>query len=136
MSYLQVCAGMTPDELAECRLGYRGPYLIKTAQKVLEKGGALAAEKELRNCETFEEAQAALREYPGVGPKVASCTALFALGFPDAFPIDVWMRRVMHRLYGMDEKDVRGMEDFAKKNFAPYGGIAQQYLFYYVRGLH
>lgn len=132
----EVLAGMTPDELAECRLGYRGPYLIKTAQKVLEKGGALAAEKELRNCETFEEAQAALREYPGVGPKVASCTALFGLGFPDAFPIDVWMRRVMHRLYGMDEKDVRGMEDFAKKNFAPYGGIAQQYLFYYIRGLH
>ena len=132
----ETLANMTPDKLAECRLGYRGPYLIKTAQKVLEKGGAEAAEKELRNCETFEEVQEALREYPGVGPKVASCTALFGLGFPDAFPIDVWMRRVMHRLYGMDEKDVRSMEDFAKKNFAPYGGIAQQYLFYYIRGLH
>lgn len=132
----ETLANMTPDKLAECRLGYRGPYLIKTAQKVLEKGGAEAAEKELRNCETFEEVQEALREYPGVGPKVASCTALFGLGFLDAFPIDVWMRRVMHRLYGMDEKDVRSMEDFAKKNFAPYGGIAQQYLFYYIRGLH
>ena len=132
----ETLANMTPDKLAECRLGYRGPYLIKTAQKVLEKGGADAAEKELRNCETFEEVQEALREYPGVGPKVASCTALFGLGFLDAFPIDVWMRRVMHRLYGMDEKDVRSMEDFAKKNFAPYGGIAQQYLFYYIRGLH
>ncbi len=132
----EILADMTTDKLAECRLGYRGPYLIKTAQKVLEKGGADAAEKELRNCETFEEVQEALREYPGVGPKVASCTALFGLGFLDAFPIDVWMRRVMHRLYGMDEKDVRSMEDFAKKNFAPYGGIAQQYLFYYIRGLH
>ena len=132
----ETLANMTPDKLAECRLGYRGPYLIKTAQKVLEKGGADAAEKELRNCETFEEVQEALREYPGVGPKVASCTALFGLGFLDAFPIAVWMRRVMHRLYGMDEKDVRSMEDFAKKNFAPYGGIAQQYLFYYIRGLH
>ena len=132
----ETLANMTPDKLAECRLGYRGPYLIKTAQKVLEKGGADAAEKELRNCETFEEVQEALREYPGVGPKVASCTALFGLGFLDAFPIDVWMRRVMHRLYGMDEKDVRSMENFAKKNFAPYGGIAQQYLFYYIRGLH
>ena len=132
----ETLANMTPDKLAECRLGYRGPYLIKTAQKVLEKGGAEAAEKELRNSETFEDVQEALREYPGVGPKVASCTALFGLGFLDAFPIDVWMRRVMHRLYGMDEKDVRSMEDFAKKNFAPYGGIAQQYLFYYIRGLH
>ena len=61
--------------------------------------------------------------------------ALFGLGFSDAFPIDVWMRRVMHRLYGMDEKDTGEMGDFAKKYFAPYGGIAQQYLFYYIRAL-
>ena len=81
----EVIAGMTPDELAECRLGYRGPYLIKTAQKVLEKGGALAAEKELRNCETFEEAQAALREYPGVGPKVAKLHSPFRPGISGCF---------------------------------------------------
>lgn len=131
----EVLAKMTTDELAECRLGYRAPYLIETARQVLERGGRQETERELKRCESFEEAVSALREFQGVGPKVASCVALFGLGFSDAFPIDVWMRRVMHRLYGMDEKDVRGMGDFAKKNFAPYGGIAQQYLFYYIRGL-
>ena len=131
----EILADMTTDDLAECRLGYRAPYLIETARQVLEHGGKQEAERELKRCESFEEAVSALCEFQGVGPKVASCVALFGLGFLDAFPIDVWMRRVMHRLYGMDEKDVRGMGDFAKKNFAPYGGIAQQYLFYYIRGL-
>ena len=131
----EVLAGMTTEKLKECRLGYRASYLIETARQVLERGGRQETERKLKECESFEEAVCALREFQGVGPKVAGCAALFGLGFLDAFPIDVWMRRVMHRLYGMDEKDVRGMEDFAKKNFAPYGGIAQQYLFYYIRGL-
>lgn len=131
----ETLAKMTLEELAECRLGYRAPYLIETARQVLKRGGRQEIERKLKECENFEEAVSALREFQGVGPKVASCVALFGLGFLDAFPIDVWMRRVMHRLYGMDEKNVRGMGDFAKKNFAPYGGIAQQYLFYYIRGL-
>ncbi len=128
-------AELSEEDLTSCRLGYRAPYLIKTARKVLENGGAEAVEAKLRACDCFEEAEEALREYPGVGPKVASCVALFGLGFLDAFPIDVWMRRVMHRLYGMEEKDVRSMSRYARENFGEYGGIAQQYLFYYIRGL-
>ena len=126
---------LSEEDLAICRLGYRAPYLIKTARKVLENGGTDVVEAKLASCSCFEEAEEALREYPGVGPKVASCVALFGLGFLDAFPIDVWMRRVMHRLYGMEEKDVRRMSLYAKENFGEYGGIAQQYLFYYIRGL-
>ena len=128
-------AALSQEDLGICRLGYRAPYLIKTARKVLKEGGADAVEAKLRSCESFEEAEGALREYPGVGPKVASCVALFGLGFLDAFPIDVWMRRVMHRLYGIAENDVRTMSEYAKANFGEYGGIAQQYLFYYIRGL-
>ena len=128
-------AELSEKDLAICRLGYRAPYLIKTAGKVLENGGVDAVEARLASCGCFEEAEEALREYPGVGPKVASCVALFGLGFLDAFPIDVWMRRVMHKLYGMEEKDVRSMSRYAKENFGEYGGIAQQYLFYYIRGL-
>ena len=128
-------AELSEKDLAICRLGYRAPYLIKTAQKVLENGGTEAVEAKLRACGNFDEAEEALREYPGVGPKVASCIALFGLGFLEAFPIDVWMRRVMNRLYGMEEKDVRSMSLYAKENFGEYGGIAQQYLFYYIRGL-
>ncbi len=128
-------AELSAEDLAPCRLGYRAPYLINTARKVLEDGGEDAAQTKLRACGCFEEAEEALREYPGVGPKVASCVALFGLGFLDAFPIDVWMRRVMHRLYGMPENDIRAMSEYARANFGEYGGIAQQYLFYYIRGL-
>lgn len=128
-------AELSAEDLAPCRLGYRAPYLIKTARKVLEDGGEEAAQTKLRACGCFEEAEEALREYPGVGPKVASCVALFGLGFLDAFPIDIWMRRVMHRLYGMPENDIRAMSEYARANFGEYGGITQQYLFYYIRGL-
>lgn len=131
----QKLASLSEAELAVCRLGYRVPYLIKTAEQVLAEGGKEAVEARLRKCESFDEAVQELRAFQGVGPKVASCVALFGLGFLDAFPIDVWMRRVMHRLYGIDEKNVTQMSEFAKGNFAPYGGIAQQYLFYYIRGL-
>lgn len=131
----EVLAALSVEELAVCRLGYRAPYLIETARKVIAEGGKDAVEARLRKCESFDEAVQELRAFKGVGPKVASCVALFGLGFLDAFPIDVWMRRVMHRLYSIDEKDVQYMSRFAKENFAPYGGIAQQYLFYYIRGL-
>ena len=70
--------------------------------------------------------------YTGVGPKVANCIALFSLGKMDRFPIDVWVRKVMNRLYGMDEGDMKAMADFAAEHFGEYGGIAQQYLFYYI----
>ena len=54
------------------------------------------------------------------------------MGKIDSFPIDVWVRKVMNRLYGIEEKNVKAMTDFASKQFCPYGGIAQQYLFYYI----
>lgn len=132
----EVLAALSVEELAVCRLGYRAPYLIETARKVIAEGGKEAVEARLKKCESFDEAVRELRAFTGVGPKVASCVALFGLGFLDAFPIDVWMRRVMHRLYGIDEKNVQQMSSLARESFAPYGGVAQQYLFYYIRGLN
>ena len=81
---------------------------------------------------TSDQVMEALRSYAGVGPKVASCIALFGMGRIDSFPVDVWMKRVMNRLYGFEEKDVQGMLQFAADQFGAYGGLAQQYLFYYI----
>lgn len=78
------------------------------------------------------EACEALRGYCGVGPKVANCIALFSMGKFDSFPIDVWVRKVMNTMYGIDENDMKAMAAFAGKTFGAYGGIAQQYLFYYI----
>ena len=70
----------------------------------------------------------------GVGDKVANCVMLFSLGYTDAFPIDVWIKRIMETMY-FDEDEVSKEEiaEFAKKTYGKYGGYAQQYLFHYGR---
>ena len=130
-----VMAELTAEDLAPVRLGYRAPYLVETAKQVEAKGGMDVVAAELAATGTPEEACEYLRGFQGVGPKVASCIALFGLGRLEAFPIDVWVRRVMNRLYGIDEKDIKGMNAYAAEHFGANGGIAQQYLFYYIRGL-
>lgn len=125
-------ASLSSEDLAPCRLGYRAPYLVKMAQQFVDRGGPDVVEAELKNA---EDPIQALQQFCGIGPKVAACISLFGLGRMDAFPIDVWMRRVMNRLYDIDEKDVKAMKGYAKKHFGENGGIAQQYLFYYIRGL-
>lgn len=105
--------------------------MIETAKQVAEEGieslERLGADS-VTSAETFES----LKRYCGVGPKVANCIALFSMGKLDRFPIDVWVRKVMNRLYGINENDMKAMAAFAEKNFGDYGGIAQQYLFYYI----
>lgn len=124
-------ASLTEEDLGVCRLGYRAKYLIKTAEKVRDEG--IASLESLGDCSISSvQATETLRGYCGVGPKVANCIALFSLGKFDSFPIDVWVKKVMNELYGIDEKDVKGMRNYATEHFGEYGGIAQQYLFYYI----
>ncbi len=126
----EVMASLTVDDLSSAKLGYRAQYLITTAQQMLEQGGPEAVHMRIMEAaDPIEE----LRAFQGIGPKVASCISLFGLGRMDAFPIDVWMRRVMNRLYNIEEKDVKAMSSYAAEHFGEYGGIAQQYLFYYIR---
>ena len=68
-------------------------------------------------------ARQALQTIKGVGPKVAECVLLYGLGRLEAFPLDVWMKRVLAILY----------PDGFPKQFTPWMGIAQQYLFHYAR---
>ena len=128
----EVLASLTREDLDGCRLGYRAPYLIETACQVLEMGGMEAVENHLRHA---KDPVAELTYFAGVGPKVASCIALFGVGRYDAFPIDVWMRRAMHTVYNIEENRVGEMQAYAREHFGKYGGFAQQYLFYYMRGL-
>ena len=126
----EVLASLTEEDLAVCRLGYRAKYLIETAKKVCAEGvevlkGTVGAGT------TSREAYDYITGFHGVGPKVANCIMLFALGKYDSFPLDVWMKRVMQEEYGLTSP--KEMADFAAENFGEYGGFAQQYLFYYVR---
>ena len=127
----EILADAEVEDLASCRLGYRAKYLIETARKVRDEGiDSLEAlgRPEVTAAETLE----ALRQYCGVGPKVANCIALFSMGKIDSFPIDTWVKKVMNQLYGIPENEMKKMAEFAAETFGDLGGIAQQYLFYYI----
>lgn len=138
-------AALMPEDLAACKLGYRDKYVIAAAQKIMKEDvHVLAAAEEKSRSDVHvlaaaegksksDESLKYLRGFLGVGPKVAECINLFGLKHYDSFPLDVWMKRIMSRLYGFDENDVRSMKNYARKHFGKYSGFAQQYLFYYAR---
>ncbi len=112
-------AELTPDDLAPLRAGFRNRYIIDSAKKVA------SGEVDLELCKTadYEAARAELMKITGVGIKVADCTLLFGMHRVEAFPVDVWMKRAMEKLFpGMTAND-----------FGEYAGIAQQYIFHYSR---
>jgi len=125
-------ARLAEDDLAVCRLGYRAKYIVDTAAAVSLDGGA---KLESGDGMPIKEIEAYLLSLSGVGPKVAGCVLLFAMKKTEAFPIDIWVKRVMNRCYGIDEDDLPAIKDYAARNFGKYGGLAQQYLFNYIRAL-
>lgn len=122
-------AGCTIEDFIQLKTGFRAPYLYDAVNKVLS--GEIS-EEYAKTLES-EEVIKYLCGIKGVGEKVANCIALFALEKRDAFPIDVWIKRIMEHLYFEGETDKKVIMEFAKERFGEYGGYAQQYLFYYAR---
>ncbi|MBQ8027623.1 MAG: DNA-3-methyladenine glycosylase 2 family protein [Clostridia bacterium] len=112
-------ASLEPEELAPLRAGFRAKYIIDAARKV--SNGEVDFEKIA--CSPIEFGREELQKICGVGAKVAECTLLYGFYKTDAFPIDVWVKRIMAEMYpdGFPE-----CADGVK-------GIAQQYLFHWRR---
>jgi len=127
---LKTLASARIEELESCKIGYRAEYIAETARKVDFDGGAYL---DTAGAASLEKAEEYLLSLSGVGPKVAHCVMLFSMKKTDIFPIDVWVARAMNRLYGIDENDHEAMRAYAKERFSPWGGIAQMYLFEFVR---
>lgn len=123
-------SGLTAQDLDICKLGYRAKYIVETAGMVASDGGA--ALMQMVDADPGE-AYEYLMGLSGVGPKVANCIMLFGLRKYASFPLDVWIKRVMHEVYGIEENNTVKMQEYAEKHFGSLGGIAQQYLFYYAR---
>ena len=120
----------TEEELRECKVGFRAPY-IKNATEAVYSG---AVTKEKLDELDIAQARELLMTIKGVGEKVANCVLLFGLGRREAFPVDVWMKRIMEQM-DFDGKDTKkqDIEAFAVNKFGDLGGYAQQYLFDYAR---
>ena len=105
------------------RTGFRAKYITDAARTVCEDAGFLekvAAAKE------YADAESMLVSIKGVGPKVAACTLLFGFERYDAFPVDVWIKKVLAKRFS---------ENFDYHVLGTAAGVAQQYLFYFERYL-
>lgn len=108
------------EAIFNLKTGFRAKYIYDAACRAvsgeLDYGAIFAA--------TPEKAAELLCAIKGVGPKVAACAMLFGFDKTEAFPVDVWIKRVLAKYYP-DGLDIAAL--------GKYAGIAQQYLFYYER---
>ena len=118
-------------ELRECKLGYRAENLRSTARLVTSGKANLEAWSALADAELRKQ----LCALPGVGPKIANCVMLFAYERLRAFPIDVWIERVLRQQYFPSRKKMTAQQlrEFSETYFGEQSGYAQQYLFHHAR---
>ena len=124
-------ATTSEKELRGCALGYRAKNLLLTAQRVSSGEADLESWRSLPD----DELRVRLCSLPGVGAKVANCVMLFAYERLRAFPIDVWIERVLRERYFPRRRKVtaRRLREFCENYFGAHGGYAQQYLFHHAR---
>lgn len=116
-------------ELRECKTGFRAPYIVDACKKILS--GEI--EEEWLKVASIEEAKNSLQLIKGVGEKIANCVLLFGLRKRSAFPVDVWIKRIMETIYIHRDASNEKIMELGYKLFGEYGGYAQQYLFFYGR---
>jgi len=125
----EIFAHLSADELQKHGGGFRCKYITATAGMYCKNPSFL---NDLKNCAS-NESRCILKAFPGVGDKIADCTMLFSGLKSDVFPVDVWVRRIMGKLYLGKKTSDDEIRAFAADKFGIYSGIAQQYLFYYAR---
>jgi len=121
------------DELRSCSTGYRAPYLVNTARYIMADPDLLIRISRFQR----EDAKHELMKLPGVGPKVADCTLLFAYNRYEVVPVDVWIRTIITDLYpevrerkcNRKECSYDDIADFCRDYFGKFAGYAQQYFF-------
>ena len=115
--------GASVQDLRSCGLGYRAEYVSSIS--------AMMDDVELRRLSRlrYDDLREDLKSLPGVGDKVADCISLFGFGRLEAFPIDVWVRRALERLYHVTGS-YETLRRFGTARFGHTAGYAQEYLFF------
>jgi N-glycosylase/DNA lyase len=123
-------AGVVLDDegVRGCGLGYRAPFIAAASRMATP-----AFLARLRTT-SYPEAHDLLLAMPGVGPKVADCICLFALGHGQAFPVDVHVHRALRALFPRSRlSTAQRARDFAQRRWGADAGLAQQFLFSWAR---
>lgn len=112
-----------PEKMLPSHPGFRYKYLFDAASKVAS--GEVNLDM-IAAARSYTHTVECLSKIKGVGNKVASCAALFGFGNLEAFPIDVWMKRAIDEYFG---------GELNPESLGRYAGVAQQYIFHYIRNV-
>ena len=129
---LEQLANASEEDFKELKTGFRAPYIMDAIRRNMAGQFDI---NELKSMD-YDSCIKELMTIKGVGEKVANCVSLFGLGKKEAFPVDVWIKRIMETMYfdGVDTPKDK-IAAFAKEQFGELGGFAQQYLFYYGKSI-
>ena len=133
------------DEIRKCKLGFRTERVLEASRMIYKKEFDL----ETIRTKDYEKAKHELMSLSGVGHKVADCVLLFSLNKFEAFPVDVWVKRIIIDLYAnffegsfiekflrsssITSHDYMKVNSFGREYFGEYAGYAQEYLFHFKR---
>jgi len=133
------------EEIRRCKLGFRSSRVSETSKIIDRTEFNLEALKKI----DYDKAKCELLTLPGVGNKVADCALLFSLDKLEAFPVDVWMKRIILESYSshfekpfirqalrkrsVPPSEYREIGLFGRRHFGEYAGYAQEYLFHFFR---
>ncbi len=113
-------------------LAWRAEFIKHSTDMIMERIVNLESLKK----RSYDDAHSELKTLHGVGDKVADCVSLFALGHLEAFPIDVWIERVIQERYGLFSESGNSYKKkslAAREYFGKFAGYAQEYLYHYSR---
>tara|TARA_B100000029_G_scaffold155001_2_gene150361 strand:- start:13486 stop:14325 length:840 start_codon:yes stop_codon:yes gene_type:complete len=121
---------LTEVELKSFGLGYRAKYILKTSKIIQDKNIILS---DFYN-QNYKDSLEFLLTFPGVGDKVANCVLIYSLKNYNAFPVDLWVERLLIEDYGLNQKmSLINKRKWGQNYFGKYSGIIQHYLFHYKR---
>ncbi len=132
---MQRCEDQLPENytfennLKSCGVGYRAKYILKASEMVqsqekIHEIGSM----------NYNDAFVKLLMLPGVGPKVADCILFYGFGFKTAFPVDVWIGRIVSEMY-FNGKEIKPTKAriFGMERYGIHAGYVQLYMFHYAR---
>ena len=125
------------QDLLDLKLGYRAKYISKITQDACS--GVL--DLNYLSALDYPSSMEYLRQFYGIGEKVANCICLFGLHHIDAFPVDTWIQKILLREYYNETRygavpKSRLFDQILTDHFSRYkgyAGVMQQYIFYYER---
>ena len=132
---IQRCEEELPEDfifennLQACGVGYRAKYIINAARMIQSEIGIQKVAGM-----NYDEAFDTILQLPGVGPKVADCILLYGFKMQEAFPVDVWIKRIVEHLYFPGEElKPQEVREFGMERYGDWAGYVQLYLFHYAR---